>query len=59
MKIQHNTQLIYLFRQEGGTSDPENEVSGWDESEPEVIACDSGEATSHQPSVNPAVSSCE
>jgi hypothetical protein len=31
----------------------ENEASGWDESEPEVIACDSAEATSHQAAVNP------
>ncbi|XP_033607957.1 uncharacterized protein LOC111866007 isoform X3 [Cryptotermes secundus] len=38
-----------VFIQEGGTSDPDNEVSGWDESEPEVIACDSGEAASRQP----------
>ncbi|PNF30959.1 hypothetical protein B7P43_G02081 [Cryptotermes secundus] len=42
-----------VFIQEGGTSDPDNEVSGWDESEPEVIACDSGEAASRQPTVNP------
>jgi hypothetical protein len=55
MRIQHNTLSICLLQQEGGTSDPDNEVSGWDESEPEVIACDSGEAASH----HPTVSSCK
>ncbi|XP_069687144.1 protein bric-a-brac 2-like isoform X2 [Periplaneta americana] len=46
------TEEVFL---EGGTvsSDVENEVSGWDESEPEVIACDTAEAASHQPAVNP------
>jgi hypothetical protein len=56
------THMKFLFQQEGGTtSDVENEVSGWDESEPEVIACDSAEATSHQPPVNQlsTVSNCE
>jgi hypothetical protein len=47
-----------LLQQEGGgTSDVENEVSGWDESEPEVIACDSAEAAPHPASANAAVSS--
>jgi hypothetical protein len=60
--MQEDTHLKHLLQQEGGaTSDVENEVSGWDESEPEVIACDSAEATSHQPPVNPlpTVSGCE
>lgn len=54
--------MRYLLRQEGGgTSDVENEASGWDESEPEVIACDSAEAAPHPAPANavPAVSSCE
>ncbi|KAJ9592819.1 hypothetical protein L9F63_015510 [Diploptera punctata] len=41
-----------VFMQESGAtgaSDVENEVPPWDESEPEVIPCDSGETTSHQP----------
>lgn len=61
-KMQEDTHLKCSLQQEGGgTSDVENEVSAWDESEPEVLACDSAEATSHQPSVNPVptVSSCE
>jgi hypothetical protein len=39
----------------------ENEASGWDESEPEVIACDSAEAAPHPASTNPVptVSSCD
>ncbi|XP_021926075.1 uncharacterized protein LOC110832918 isoform X2 [Zootermopsis nevadensis] len=42
-----------VFIEGGSTSDAENELSGWYESEPEVIACDSAEATSHQPPANP------
>ena len=30
----------------------ENDASGWDESEPEVIACDSAEATPHSAPAN-------
>jgi len=42
-----------VFMQEGGgTSDVENEASGWDESEPEVIACDSAEAAPHPAPAN-------
>lgn len=50
-----------LPQEGGGTSDVENEASGWDESEPEVIACDSAEATPHPAAANAvtAVSSCE
>lgn len=56
--MQWDTELKYLLQQEGGgTSDVENEVSGWDESEPEVIACDSAEAAPHPASANAAVSS--
>ena len=53
--------MKYLLQQEGGgTSDVENEASGWDESEPEVIACDSAEAAPHPAPANavPTVSNC-
>jgi len=48
-----------LWQEGGGTSDVENEVSGWDESEPEVIACDGAETAPHPAPANaiPTVSS--
>jgi hypothetical protein len=60
-RMQQDTYVKHLLQQEGGgTSDVENEASGWDESEPEVIACDSAEAAPHPaPNAVHTVSSCE